>query len=125
MAHLVLVRPGFVPAPAPILPRCTAPRADTVCLDASCTSLLGYLLGSWRHVDFCLDCLSSPTRNPDCEHVGCADPEPVRCTHEVEWRCDEPASLTARCAYARADQTCCGCCWVDTEPTGPRRLHRP
>jgi hypothetical protein len=122
MAHLVLVRPGFVPPASTYpLPRCHASGAQTICL---CGGLLGYVRGEWHHVDFCLECLTAPARRSDCKHEGCPTPEPVRCAHEVDWRCDEPADLVVGCARGYEDQTCCGCCWIDAGTDMPRRVHQ-
>ncbi len=118
MPHLVLVRPGYVPAAAVpyVLPRCDAGEAHATCI---CGGLLGYLRGQWHHVDYCLGCLTDSTPCPG--HPSCGDPEPVLCTHDVDWSCGEPASVTVKCAYAREDQTCCGCCWHDAGSDVPRR----
>ncbi len=94
----------------PVLPRCLAPEAQVECL---CGGLLAYILGEWQHVDFCLECFDRPGEPcPERRHQACPDPEPVLCTHDADWRCHEPAGLLVRCAYARAERTCCGCCWL-------------
>jgi hypothetical protein len=86
-------------------------RRDPETRCAPCGGFLTYTAGHWRHLNLCPECWQGNSC-PDHRPRQCPDPEPVLCTHNADWRCDQPAGLLLRCAYERDDHTCCGCCWA-------------
>lgn len=73
-----------------------------------CDGILADVRGVWRHIDTCRACRTATTTNACTgRHIGCSQPEPVRCLHG----CGEIPDVDARCLLLGAGHAdCCGCC---------------